>query len=294
MRLMTGHAIDWSFDFGEVARFHHVRNRMAFDRMAQIVLQRQYGYLGEIPLGQFHLAVKDRHQMITLHLNWLGVRSMTLEAQFVWSGGTQQVEIISAVRFMTGETSLHERWLVKMRFLLLLCLLAVASQADIYCIWLLKSGRVAGVGIMAISAIACGAWMLYLGLLYLFRLIRVTGDADFLWSGRDQHHFAVFGWGVTGVALATSKRHMSELGHQVLLCRLVRIMASQAIRRSERLPLMGLDQRRILRIVAVNTERRSILGQMKLKLTFATLTRLVGDVACVATHIQRSVATAIL
>ena len=87
---------------------------------------------------------------------------------------------------------------------------------------------------------------------------------------------------------------MRERLHQLGLRRLVRIVALHAIGGGERLALVRLDQARVLRIVAVEAQRRSRLGQVIVELDLALLAGLVGDVAGVAAHVQRRVPAAFL
>src|SRR5579862_7129937 len=58
--------------------------------------------------------------------------------------------------------------------------------------------------------------------------------------------------------------------------------------------MMCLLQACILNIVAVDTQRRSALGQMKIKLGLAALSGLMRDVASVAPHIECGVPAALL
>ena len=69
-------------------------------------------------------------------------------------------------------------------------------------------------------------------------------------------------------------------------------MAGKAVGRGERLILMCLGESGILRIMAVDAQRRSIFGQMEIKFALASLARFVGDVASVAAHIERRVPAA--
>lgn len=69
------------------------------------------------------------------------------------------------------------------------------------------------------------------------------------------------------------------------------IMAGEAIGRRERLPLVGLHQICVLNIMTVDAERGRVFGQMEIKFALASLTRLMRDVASVASHVERGVAT---
>ena len=85
---------------------------------------------------------------------------------------------------------------------------------------------------------------------------------------------------------------MRELLQQFRLRRLMGVVALDAVGGSERLSLVRLDERRILDVVAVDAECGHSLGQMLVELELAHLAHLVGDVAGVASHIERGVAAA--
>ena len=74
----------------------------------------------------------------------------------------------------------------------------------------------------------------------------------------------------------------------------MRIVAGKAVGLGDRLILMCLGDRRILRIVAVDAQRRSIFGQMEVEFALAGVAGFVGDVASVAAHIERRVPAAAL
>lgn len=90
---------------------------------------------------------------------------------------------------------------------------------------------------------------------------------------------------MAGIALSAGKRRVGELRHQVLLRRLMRVVAGETVRIVERLSLVDLRERVTLWIVAVQAKRRGVLCKMKVELTLAALPRLMGDMASVATHI---------
>jgi hypothetical protein len=66
----------------------------------------------------------------------------------------------------------------------------------------------------------------------------------------------------------------------------MRAVALQAIRRSERLILMGRLQACILRVMALDAERRNFLLQMRRKLDLVAVPILMSDMAGLATHIE--------
>lgn len=74
----------------------------------------------------------------------------------------------------------------------------------------------------------------------------------------------------------------------------MRIVAGQAIRRSERLVLVRLLQIGALGIMAIQAERRRRFGQMEIELRLSNLARLVRRVASLAAHVEGGVAAAVL
>ena len=80
--------------------------------------------------------------------------------------------------------------------------------------------------------------------------------------------------------------------HQLRLRRLVRVVALQAVCRSERLALMRLLQRLVLRVVAIDAERRNRLLQMCRKFDLSTIPILMGHVAGIAAHVESGVTAA--
>ena len=74
----------------------------------------------------------------------------------------------------------------------------------------------------------------------------------------------------------------------------MRIVALQTVGRAEGLVLMRLLQIRILRIMAIQAERRRSLGQMEAVLRRRFGAGLVGDMAGVAAHIERGMTAALL
>ena len=193
---------------------------------------------------------------------------------------------------VTGRAALLECRLVSVGLLPLVRLIGVASQAYRHGVRLRESWRISGVRIVTVSAFARRARMLNLRLFNLFRLVGVASEAELFRRRRDQDNLAILRWGVAGITLATREWRMRELCHQFLAGRLVRIVTGQAIGGAKGLTLVRLDQGRILRIMAINAQRRSILCQMEVKFAVAASPRLMCDVAGVATHIQRRVATA--
>lgn len=78
------------------------------------------------------------------------------------------------------------------------------------------------------------------------------------------------------------------------LRRLVWIVTLDAIGGGKWLPLVCLDEGCILGIVTIKAEGRSALGQVIVELDLSLLADLMGDVASLATHIQRCVTAALV
>ncbi len=219
---------------------------------------------------------------------------MALQTQLVRTGKPQQVGVVSAVRLMASGAALLKCRLVQVLFLVLFGLLGVAAQADIHRIGLRESGRTASMGIVAIGAFTHRTRVLNLGLLDLLGLLGVTGNAKRLGIGLRQHNLAVLRRGMAGVTLSAGKGRVRELRHQLWLSGLVRIVAGEAVGLVDRLVLMRFANGCVLRIVAVDAQRRGVFGQMEVELALAGLAGLMRDVAGVAAHIERRVPAAAL
>ncbi len=74
----------------------------------------------------------------------------------------------------------------------------------------------------------------------------------------------------------------------------MRIVTSQAVRFIKWLVLMRFLQVRALGVMAIQTKRRRGLGQMKVELGLANLSRFMGEVASLASHIEGGMAAAFL
>ena len=291
MRLMAARAAYSGQDLG-CGRVHHVLHRMAGGRVPQAVLQRQDCHLEEVILGQFHLAIEDRHQVLFFELGGSRIRTVALQAQLVLALGAQQFRVFSAMRLVAGRATLFIRRLVYMPFLLQFGLIAVAAQAGGHRIGTNEARRLTRVRAMAIRAIALRAGMLYLGARDLLGLLVVAGHAQFLDAGGGEHHLAVLGRLMAGVAGFRLKGAVQERPHQLWRGRLMRIVAGEAIRLFDRLALMGLRDLRVLGIVTFRAERGAGLGKVIPELGIRRSAGLVGDVAGFAAAIERGVAAA--
>src|SRR5215469_5618225 len=105
--------------------------------------------------------------------------------------------------------------------------------------------------IVAGKAVALRARMLDLRLLDLIRLIRVAGYAERFRIGAAENDFSVLGRRVTDFAGLVGKRRMRELLQQLGFCRLMRIVALDAVRPRKGLMVMRLLECRVFRVVTI-------------------------------------------
>ena len=147
--------------------------------------------------------------------------------------------------------------------------------------------------IVAIGAIAGRARMLNFCGFNLFRLLVVAGHAQCLYVFLCKHHFSVLRGRVAHVTALVRKWRVRERLHQFRIRRLVRIMAGQAVRSSERLVLVCLLQVGVFWIVTLDAQSRRRLGQMKAILEARLSSGFVRRVAGIATHVERGVTAAL-
>lgn len=200
--------------------------------------------------------------------------------------------VIAAVSQVANAAALHERRLVMHGLLFQVSDLAMAAQANVHRIRLRQIRESAGMRIMAVGAISSCARMLNLSLLDQLGLVGVASNTKVLDVLLRQHHFAIFGRSMAGVATLVRKRRMRELGHQLRRRGLMRVVALQAVRRSKRLVLVRLLQRRVFRIVAIETKRRRRLRQVKAVFQSWFRSGFVRDVAGVAPSVERRMTAA--
>jgi len=224
---------------------------------------------------------------------WLSLWSVAFKAKRVGSSGPQQMLVIPAVRLVTGCATLRKRGLMQVCLLELICLLAVTAEASINRIGLWETWRLAGMRVVTVRAVSRRTWMLDWRLLDLLRLLLVAGNTDRLWAGLSKNHLSVLGWLMAAIARFRLERTVLEGLHQFRRLRLVGIVASQAVGFFKGLVLMRLRQLRILGVVTIDAERRSILGQVFGKLAVGRITDFVGDVAGFAPHVEGSMAAAL-
>ena len=146
--------------------------------------------------------------------------------------------------------------------------------------------------VMARDALARGTGMLHLCCFDLLSLVFVAGQAERPAISVRQDDLSFFGRLVAAVAHLAFERSVQEGLHQLRLCRLVGVVALQAVGGSERLILMRLLQRGIFHVMAIDAKRGDILFQVGCELDLSLLTVLMSEMAGVAPHIERRVPAA--
>ncbi len=189
------------------------------------------------------------------------------------------------MRFVADGACLAKRWLVQMRLVTLLGLIAMAIEADFYRRTFGQAGRLAGMWIVAIGAVASGSGVRHLCRFNLLHLLVVAGDAQRLGLGLRQHHLAIFGGGVAGITALIRKRSVQDRLHQLRRIRLMGIVAGNAVGGGKGLALVRLLKIGILGIVTIETERRGRLGQVIVKLLLARFAHFVSGMAGIAARI---------
>src|SRR3984957_846184 len=296
MRLVARQAVNLGVYLGGVGRVDHIRYGMALERMSAPKLQGQNPYfvLREIVFRKLHPAIENRGHMLRYEFLWLGLMPMAFQTQSIHGLGAQQMIVGAAVRFVAGSASLLESGLMQHVFLRLLGLIRVASEANADRIGLGQSWLAAGMRIVAVRAIPGCARMRHFRAFNLLCLFVVAGYAQRFRVGLCEHDFSVLGRRMAQVARLIRKRRMQKLPHQLRSRRLVRIMATGAVRGRERLVVMRLLQVRRLDVVAVNAQSWSALGQVKIELRLACLACLMRRMASVAAHVECGVPAAFL
>src|ERR1035441_1067913 len=115
----------------------------------------------------------------------------------------------AAVRFVTRRASLLESGLMQEMFLALLGLISVAGQADIDCVGLGQPRLTAGMGIVAIGAIAGCTRMRHLRALNLLGLFVMTGHAERFRVGLCEHDLTVLGGSMADVDRKSTRLNSS-------------------------------------------------------------------------------------
>lgn len=291
VRLMAGQAVH---GYGlRVARVGHGHHRMLRNRVALVVLVHVDNCdLREVGSGQLNLAVEDREGVLSGNSLRLEFGAVAFEAEIVDAGCAQQVSVLSTVRLVTGGASLDECRLMRVSLLALFRLVRVAGKADLDRIGFGQAGLIRGMRIVAVGAVACGPRMLNRSLLDLVRFIRMASEAQLARAASRQDDLSVFRVLVTNLAALRFEGIVLEDLHQLRRGRRVRIMATEAIGRFERLVFVSFLKLRILHVMAVDAERRRVLGEVKVEFTLATLAGFVRYMAGVAAAVEGGVATA--
>jgi hypothetical protein len=200
--------------------------------------------------------------------------------------GTQQLGPVAAMAVVASETTIAECRLVQGGLALVhfryfgvtifACLNRVGSHQSVIA---------TGVRAVTGDAFALRAGMLHSGAFNPLSLFFVAGDTKCPRVGLRQDNFSFFGFGVAGVASSGLKRLMLKSLCELWFAGLVRFVAAKAIGCRYGLVVMRLGQFLILHVMAVEAERRRILGQMEAVLTLVGLSRLVCHVAGVTSHV---------
>ncbi len=266
-------------------------DRVSLRRMSNAIFERQHWNIPEVVFRQPSLAVEDGDQMLVFHFVRLRVWTVTFEAERIDFFGSQQMLVLSAVRFMTRSAAFTKRGLVKMLFLTLLCLIRMAGEANFHAVGLRQSGLIAGVRIVAIGAIAHGTGMLHFCRFDLLHYFVMAGTANSLDVFLGQNNLPAFRRRVAHLAGLVGKRGVQKCLHQFRPVGFVRVVAGDTVGLFERLILVRFGQLRVLRIVTIQAQRWTRLLQMLCEFTVAARTGLMSFVARIAAHVQRHVAT---
>jgi len=202
-----------------ICRVHGTGNGVLIRRVPQSIPKRQHRRPGspEVVFLKPHAALKDRDQICIVELLRISVWPMTLQAQAVYRCHSEQVFVITPMRLMAGCASLPKRWLVQVRLLHLIGLVAVARQARRHRIRLEEARSFSSVRVVARSAIPQRSRMLHLGGVNLFPLVVVAGKAQRAGVGIRQHHLVVLRRLMTAVAHLIFEREVQERLHQLRL-----------------------------------------------------------------------------
>lgn len=295
MRLMTRIAIEWRRDFRYIVRIHAIRYRVPVHRVSEAILDRQLRDASEVVLGQPDFPVEDRNDVFGFEFLGLCIRTVALHAERVDRRGPKQLGVVSAVGLVTSCASLLERWLVKMRFLVLLRLIAVAVEADVDRIGLGKPWGFRRVWIVTIRAIALSTWVLNFRVFDVLRLLVMAGYAKrfgVLFSKDDFSILRRLMARRTGIFIG--ERRMDKFVDQLRAFRFVRVVARKAISFVKGLIIVSFFQIRTRRVVTIKAELRSRFRKVIIEFALSDFACLVRNVASAATHIQRSVAATTL
>jgi len=121
----------------------------------------------------------------------------------------------------------------------------------------------------------------------------MTSQAKVLYVCLCEDNLPVLCGGVAGATtVLIGKWRMQKLRHELGLCRLMGIVALQAVGLAKRLVLMRLLQRGIFRVMTVCAERGRGFGQVKTIFNRRVCASFMSHMAGVASHVERSVTAA--
>src|ERR1017187_7475116 len=200
--------------------------------------------------------------------------------------------VVAAVRFMADRASLLKGWLMEIRLLELAGLVGMASQTGAHRVRLQKARCFAGMRVVTRHAFSLGSGMRHFSFVDFLYLIAVTGGAERSRIGVGQDNFTVFGRRVADLAGLVGEWRVREFLHQLRQRRLVRIVALRTSSCGEGLPLVSLDERGVLDVVAVQAQRGDGLGQVIVEFLLPLFANFVGRVAGAASHVEGGVAAA--
>ena len=295
VRLVTAETSQRPLDLAWISRVVNVGNGMPVYGMSGATGQVKAHDLlfGKVVFRKLDLAIEDREHMSALVHRVTHAGAMALRAKCI-ALGPQQFWALATVRIVTGRTTLFEHRLVQDPLVLQFSLIGVAIQADVDRILLGIASRLAGMGVMAVCAIALGAFMFELRGFNSGGLLRMTARAECLDVLLREHDFAIQGGRVADIAELLAEWWMQERLHQLGATRLVRIVAAHAIGFRKRLPLVSLNQGRVSGVVAIQAKRRSTLGEMEGKLRIRSVPAFVSCMARVASQVESFVTAAAL
>ena len=170
----------------------------------------------------------------------------------------------------------------------------MAGQACRHGAGLQEARRLAGVRVVADGAILLRSRVRHLGGGDLLGLLLVADPAGGLDVLLRQHHFAVLGRLMAVVALLVFKRVVQERLHQVRRIGLACVVALDAIGRLKGLAVMGLDDRRVFHVMAVNAQPGGVFGQVVGEFALRGIAGLVNNVAGVTATVERRMTAAAL
>src|ERR1022692_1599395 len=175
---MAAQASQVNSDLVDICRIHYVSDRMIFHRMAQSVSQRQNWRLVflEVVLGEFDLAVENGHDMLGCQFLRRRVWPVAFQAKGI-AFRAEEMIIVATVWHMASSAALSECRLVVHGFLRQVGNVAVAAEADVYCVCFRKARLPAGMRVVTVGAIARCSRMLHFGGLDELGFIVVAGNA---------------------------------------------------------------------------------------------------------------------